>query len=258
MRTERSQASESFVPPERLTGYYRKHGAPREGLPIQMLVTALFACSVELFWGICSLFATETLGYGFGVGLMLYLGYIIAVRQVRRRTRITWIGGIIGLLICGFLACFLLLTMDWPYSSFEIVSLVVFILLIVFPVWFMTAGVSSGGYWELMAEGLLLGGIWGVLSGGILGEALCAHSPLIYGGMSDLLTYQVFSQTLPDTTRRFLANELTGIFLFSLMGAGAGALARSLQAPVTSLRLPIHLWIRDRLQPILHALRKTP
>lgn len=248
---------ESFIPPERLAGYYRKYGAPREGLPIQLLVTGLFAFSVELLWGVCSLFATDTLGYGFGIGLMLYLGYIIAGRHVSRRTRITWIGRIIGLLICVFLACFLLLTIDWPYSSFDIVSLVAYILLIVLPVWFMTAGVSTGGYWELMAEGLLLGGIWGVLSGGILGEALCAHLPFIYGGMSDLLTYRVFSQTLPDTTRRFFANELTGIFLFSVVGTGAGALARSLQAPVISLKLPIHLWIRDRLRPVLQALRKT-
>lgn len=247
---------ESFVPPERLVGYYRKHGAPREGLPIQMLVTGLFALSAELFWGLLTMFSRDTLGYGFGFGLMLYLGYIIVSRRFQRRTRITWIGRIIGLLICAFLACFLLLTIDIPYSLFQVLSIGAYIVMIVIPVWFMTSGVSTGGYWELMAEGLFLGGIWGLLAGGILGDVFCSHSAIIYGGMSDLLTYRVFSQTLPETTRRFIANELTGVFLFSLIGTGIGALARSVQAPLISFTLPIHGWIREILQPLLHSFKK--
>ncbi len=248
---------ESFVPPERLRGYYRKHGAPREGLPIQMLITGLFALSCELLWGVYSLFVLDSLGYGFGVGLMLYLGYIIVGRRVRRRTRITWIGRILGLLICAFLACFLLLTLDIPYAPAQLFSILVYILLIMIPVWLMTSGVSTGGYWELMAEGLFLGSLWGLLAGGILGDALCAYAPLMYGDMSDILNYRVFSQTVPEITRRFLANELTGIFLFSLLGTGAGALTRSLQIPLTRLSLPIHAWMTRILRPLLQALQKT-
>ncbi len=248
---------ESFAPPGRLRGYYRKHGAPHEGLPVQLLITGLFALGVELLWGAYTLFARNSLGYGFGVGLMLYLGYVVVGRRVRRRTRITWIGRILGILICAFLALFLMLTLDSPYSPAQLVSISAYILLFVIPVWLMTSGVNTGGYWELMAEGLFLGSVWGLLTGGILGDAFCAHSPLFYGGMSDLLTYRIFSQTLPDITRRFLANELTGIFLFSLLGTGAGAIARSLQTPLTRLNLPMHAWIIRMLRPLLQALQKT-
>lgn len=248
---------ESFTPPERLRGYYRKLGTPKEGLPIQMLITGLFAFSAELMWGACAQFSRSALGYGFGVGLLLYLGYIILVRRLPRRQRITWIGRILGVVMCGFLGGFLLLTVDVPYSPGQLTGLAGYILLVMAAVWFMTSGVSVGGYWELMAEGLLLGALWGVLTGGILGEAFCAQAPLLYGGMSDILTYRVFSLTLPETTRRFMANELTGIFLFSLLGTIAGALARTLQTPFSHMQFPIHRWLSTHLQPILKTLQKS-
>jgi hypothetical protein len=166
---------------------------------------------------------------------MLYLAFAILVRKAHRRTKIKIVGLSLGILVSLFIALFMLLTIEIPVATSEIISIASYVCLIMILVWLMTSEITTGGYLELIAEGIVLGGIWGAITGGALGELYCHHSPAFYGGMSDMLMHRVFSASLDEEVRRFLANEMTGVFLFSLIGGLAAALTRSLLLHISDL-----------------------
>ena len=243
------------VEPHHRNDYSRSDRQLPRGIPIAILTTGVFGVSAGFFWSIATMFTIGSVVYGPGIGLILYFAFAILVKKARRRTKIKIVGLLLGVLVSLFIALFMLLTVEMPVTMSEIISIAGYVCLIVILVWLMTSGVTTGGYLELIAEGIVLGGIWGAITGGALGELYCHHSPAFYGGMSDMLTYRVFSASLGEEIRRFLANEMTGIFLFSLIGGLSGALTRRLLLHISPLENRMSKRLADMFIPLLRRLR---
>lgn len=221
-----------------------------------LLTIGVFSLSAELMWGICTAFDSANVFQGTGIGLLLSFGYRLVTRRIEGHVRMAWVGRMIGLLGSLFISVFMLLTVELPMTHGEVFSIGGYVVLLVVPVWFMTSGVTTGGYFDLITEGIFLGGLWGTLTGGALGDFFCYHSAAMYGAMSDILMYQVFSQSIPEDVRRILANEMTGIFVFSLMGGLAGAITKNVLHWVVGIENPFTRYLAGLFRPLFARLRR--